>query len=122
MEAGMFTKARSRLTYANVMATVAVFIALGGGAYAATKLPANSVGSQQIKRGAVNSSKVEDHSLDERDFKPGAISDGDDGPPGPQGSQGVQGIPGVQGPKGDKGDPAPPPEGWHEVGQPGQPA
>jgi hypothetical protein len=43
---------RSRLTYANVMATVAVFIALGGGAYAIS-LGKNSVGSKQLKPGAV---------------------------------------------------------------------
>ena len=30
----MLAKARSKLTYANLMATIAVFIALGGGAYA----------------------------------------------------------------------------------------
>jgi len=35
---------RQRLTYANVMATAAVFLALGGGAYAATHLAKNSVG------------------------------------------------------------------------------
>jgi hypothetical protein len=34
----MVTKLRSRLTYANVMATIAVFLALGGGAYAAKSL------------------------------------------------------------------------------------
>ena len=34
---------RNRLTYANVMATVALFIALGGVSYAAVKLPKNSV-------------------------------------------------------------------------------
>jgi hypothetical protein len=49
---------RTRLTYANVMATVAVFIALGGGAYAAVKLPANSVGAKQIKKSAVTSAKI----------------------------------------------------------------
>ena len=31
------------LSYANVMATIALFIALGGGAYALTTLPRNSV-------------------------------------------------------------------------------
>jgi hypothetical protein len=31
---------RPRLTYANVTATLALFLALGGGAYAATSLPA----------------------------------------------------------------------------------
>jgi hypothetical protein len=52
------SKLRTRLTYANVMATIAVFLALGGGAYAAFKLPENSVGSKQIKADAVKSSKV----------------------------------------------------------------
>lgn len=37
---------RGKLTYANVMATIAVFIALGGASYAAIKLPKNSVGAE----------------------------------------------------------------------------
>lgn len=49
---------RPRLTYANVMATVAVFIALGGASYAAFKLPKNSVGTKQIKKEAVTPSKI----------------------------------------------------------------
>lgn len=47
-----------KLTYANVMATVAVFIALGGASYAAVSLPKNSVGASQIKDRAVGSSKL----------------------------------------------------------------
>jgi hypothetical protein len=47
-----------RLTYANVMATIAVFIALGGAGYAATRLPKNSVGTKQIKNGAVTGAKI----------------------------------------------------------------
>jgi hypothetical protein len=43
---------RSRLSYANVMATIAVFIALGGGAYA-VGLKRNSVGPKQLKPNAV---------------------------------------------------------------------
>jgi hypothetical protein len=43
---------RARLTYANVMATIAVFLALGGGAFAIT-LKRNSVGSKHIKPDAV---------------------------------------------------------------------
>jgi hypothetical protein len=49
---------RSRLTYANVMATVAVFIALGGTGYAAIHLPRNSVGRSQLRRHAVSNSKL----------------------------------------------------------------
>ena len=42
-------RVRTHLSYANVMATVAVFIALGGTSYAVTQLPRNSVGSKQIR-------------------------------------------------------------------------
>src|SRR5205807_3100570 len=49
---------RRRLTYANVMSTLAVFIALGGASYAVTQLPANSVGTAQIKRHAVTLPKL----------------------------------------------------------------
>jgi hypothetical protein len=75
---------RPRLTYANVMATVALFVALGGGAYAATALPANSVGSKQLKDGAVvrgkiknnaiNRSKVLDNSLTGADIKESSVA------------------------------------------------
>jgi hypothetical protein len=51
-------KLAGRLTYANVMATVAMFIALGGGAYAAVKLPANSVGTKQIKKNGVRAADL----------------------------------------------------------------
>ncbi len=44
---------RSHLTYANVMATLAVFLVLGGGAYAAFHLPKNSVRSRNIVNGQV---------------------------------------------------------------------
>ena len=49
---------REKLTYANVMATIAVFIALGGGAIAATQLPKNSVGAKQLKKAAVTPAKL----------------------------------------------------------------
>jgi hypothetical protein len=41
------------LNYANVAATLALFISLGGVSYAAITLPANSVGSSQLRSGAV---------------------------------------------------------------------
>jgi hypothetical protein len=49
---------RSHLTYANVMATIAVFIALGGGAYAVYTAPKNSVVTKSIKDGAVTYPKL----------------------------------------------------------------
>src|SRR4051794_20384936 len=73
-------------------------MAATGGAYAATQLPRNSVGPRQLRRSSVSSSKVKDHSLLSRDFKPGQL------PLGPQGLQGPQGAQGLKGDKGDKGD------------------
>jgi hypothetical protein len=55
-------RASSRLTYANVMATTAVIIALVGGAYVAYALERNSVESQHIK----------DHEVKTRDLARGA--------------------------------------------------
>ena len=48
----------NRVTYANVMSTVAVFVALGGASYAATQLPPNSIGSRQLRDGAVTPPKL----------------------------------------------------------------
>jgi hypothetical protein len=48
---------RPKLTYSNVIASLALFVALGGAAVAAG-LPRNSVGSNQIKRGAVTPAKL----------------------------------------------------------------
>ncbi len=42
-----------RLTYANVVATIALFLALGGGAWAALRLPANSVGTRELKQRSI---------------------------------------------------------------------
>jgi hypothetical protein len=50
---------RPRFTYANVVATLALFLAVAGGAaFAAGKLAKNSVGSKQLKAGAVTSAKI----------------------------------------------------------------
>ena len=49
---------RRRLTYANVIATLALFLALNVGAYAAIKIPPNSIGSAQLKNKAVTPKKV----------------------------------------------------------------
>jgi len=81
------SRPRSRFSYANVTATLALFIALGGGAYAALKLPANSVGTKQLKDGAVGIAEL----------KPKAVStlsgaDGPQGLPGPQGPTGPGGV------------------------------
>jgi hypothetical protein len=50
---------RAHLTYANVTATIALFIALGmGSAYAANQLAPKSVGAKQLRPGAVTADKI----------------------------------------------------------------
>jgi hypothetical protein len=76
-----------RLTYANVMSSIAVFLVLGGAtAFAATELVKNSVGTKQLKNNAVNSAKVKNHSLLAADFKSGQLPAGPRGPQGPTGT------------------------------------
>ncbi len=79
---------RPRATYANVTATLALVVALGGGAYAATALPKNSVGAAQLKKDAVTSVAVKDRSLLARDFKAGQLPAGPQGPAGAAGTAG----------------------------------
>jgi hypothetical protein len=49
---------RPQLSYANVIATLALFLALAGGAVAASHLGKNSVGSKQLKKNAVTTAKI----------------------------------------------------------------
>ncbi|HET9678449.1 MAG TPA: hypothetical protein VFP21_13205 [Solirubrobacterales bacterium] len=49
---------RKRITYANVMSSIAVFLVLGGAAFAASQLPKNSVGTKQLKKNAVTTAKI----------------------------------------------------------------
>jgi hypothetical protein len=90
----------------NLVAYLALFVALGGTSYAAVKLPRNSVGSAQLKKNAVTAAKVRDHSLLVRDFKAHQLPAGRrgaTGPAGPQGGQGPQGAPGTLGATGPTG-------------------
>lgn len=82
-----------RLTYANVTATLALAAALGGTSYAAFTLPRDSVGHQQLKRGAVRSREVKDRSLATIDLSPRARR-------ALRGARGSQGSTGPQGPAG----------------------
>ena len=53
-----FRRLNHRLSYANVVATLALFISLGGASYAIVTLPAHSVGTIQLQAGAVTTSKL----------------------------------------------------------------
>ncbi len=83
---------REHLTYANVVATLALFLVLSGGAaYAAGHLAKNSVGTKQLKNNAVTGAKVKDGSLGAKDFAAGSL------PAGPKGDPGAAGVPGAPG-------------------------
>jgi hypothetical protein len=75
----MLTAARQRLSYSNVIATMALFIALGGVAVAAG-LPKNSVGPKQLKRGAVTAAKIRKQAVTSAKLATGAVTIGKLGP------------------------------------------
>ena len=79
---------RRRLTYANVMSSIAVFLVLGGATALAAGLGKNTVGTKQLKNNAVTGAKVKDHSLTSADFKAGQLPTGSQGPEGKQGKEG----------------------------------
>ena len=91
---------RKRLTFSNVIALLALFIALGGTSYAVAALPKNSVGTQQIKKDAVTGVKVKNGSLSSADFAAGTLLKGDTGASGATGATGPQGATGAAGPAG----------------------
>jgi hypothetical protein len=64
---------RGRLTFANVTASLALFIALGGTGYAAVKLPSNSVGSAQIRTNAVGRSEIRYSGVGMADIGPSQV-------------------------------------------------
>jgi len=92
-----------------LVALAALLVALGGTGYAAAVLPANSVGTAQLKDGAVVGRKVKAHSLRASSFAPGQAPQGKQGKQGAQGlagPAGAAGPPGAQGAQGPKGEPA----------------
>src|SRR5690349_16210503 len=66
---------RPRLTYANVVATLALVLAVGGGTvYAAMKLGKNEVKSKNIAKGAVKNSDLGKNAVTSPKVKDGTIS------------------------------------------------
>jgi hypothetical protein len=85
---------RRRPSPAVVVACLALAVALGGTGYSAIVLPANSVGTKQLRNGAVVAAKVKPHSLVARNFMDGQL------PAGPAGPKGADGLAGAAGPAG----------------------
>jgi hypothetical protein len=65
----MTQRIRHRLTYANIMSTIAVFAALGGGAYAAAQ-----IGPDDIQRNAVRSKHIKKNQVGRKHLKRKAVS------------------------------------------------
>jgi hypothetical protein len=111
MEVSMLRKLRARMTYANVVSTIALGLAIGGGtAYAATKigtsniryhavtgskLATNSVTASKVKNSALSGSDLRNNSVTSDDVRNGTLQATDFAP---------NQLP--KGDKGDKGDPA----------------
>jgi hypothetical protein len=66
---------RPRLTYANVTATLALIIAVGGAsAFAATQLAKNSVGAKQLKKNSVTTAKIKNEAVTAAKVKKGTLT------------------------------------------------
>jgi hypothetical protein len=80
MRGGLRERLGERVTYANVTATLALFIALGGVGYAASRLPKDSVGSKQIRENAVKASEQAPDSVDGSNLMDASVGADDLGP------------------------------------------
>ena len=77
---------RNRLPLAlSLIALVASLLALAQRGSAGSQLPPHSVGTLQLRNGAVTAAKVRRHSLLASDFRRGQLPQGPQGPPGPPG-------------------------------------
>jgi hypothetical protein len=107
----MKRKLRGKLTYANVVATLALFIAIGGAsAFAASQLGKNSVGSKQLKKNAVTSAKIKKEAVTAAKVKKGTLT-------GTQINAGTLGTV----PTATTANSLAAPEALHMVGAPGEP-
>ena len=104
--------ARSKhLSYANVTATLALFLALGGGAYAASTIDGKDVVNGSLTGGDIKNESVRSKDvkgLASKDFAAGQLPAGQTGPQGPQGPRGASGTNGTNGTNGSPGIPGTP--------------
>jgi hypothetical protein len=123
----MLSALRARLTYANVISTAALFLALGGTSYAALTITGrdvhdssltgadvrnSSLTGADVRNGSLRGADIRDGTIAERDLAHPLRRDllraesgatGPTGPEGPVGGTGPRGEIGPVGPKGDAG-------------------
>ena len=97
---------RPRLTYANVIATLCLFIVLGGDSVAQDAVSAakklvtgkqiknSTITGKDVRNGSLEGADVKDGSLGAADLAPGTLTQGPRGEQGPQGERGPAGPPG----------------------------
>ncbi len=95
----MLNSLRERLTYANVVATLALFAAFGGTSYAALTITGKNVTNssltgRDVKNSSLTTADVKNRSLLRKDFKTGQL------PAGQKGDSGASGVPGAPGASG----------------------
>lgn len=92
---------RHRTSPAIVISFIALILAMGGTGYAAISIPTNSVGTAQLRNGAVTRQKIARNMLGALHGARGpagaAGPAGQQGVTGPAGQQGATGVPGPQG-------------------------
>ena len=118
----MLDQVRRRLSYANVLSTVAVFLALGGTSYAAVSITGRDVENSsltghdvedasltgrdirnssltglQVKHSSLGTTDIANGALLSKDFKAGELPAGAQGPSGERGDAGETGSTGAQG-------------------------
>jgi hypothetical protein len=103
------TKLR-RPGHATVVAYLALFVALGGSAYAVKQLPKKSVGAKQLKKNSVTTAKIRNQAVTAAKIRNGTLT-------GAQIDVSTLGtVPTAQ-----LANTLAPSEDWHEVGTPGEP-
>jgi hypothetical protein len=106
----MIGRIRARITYANVVATLALFVALGGTSYAVNQLGSNdirdnSIRSRDVHDNSLRSRDIHNRTLLAKDFKRGQLPKPGHGSRGPRGLRGLRGRTGKTGRRGKTGSP-----------------
>lgn len=102
-----------RLSFANVISVVALFVALGGTGFAAYHLGKNAVGPKQLRKSAVTTAKVKNEAITAAKVKKGSLT-------GAQINALTLGtVPTAQ--TAQTANTVAASEPWHEVGAPGEP-